>query len=96
MEFDDTELNKRNKVHIRIQQRNGRKSITTIQGLASDLDLYKILQSLKKNFKCNGSVSRHKQYGDIIQLQGDQRESCKNFLVDHEIVQAADVEIHGF
>lgn len=33
-----------NYVHIRIQQRNGRKSLTTVQGLASDLDLKKILK----------------------------------------------------
>jgi translation initiation factor 1 len=33
-----------NYVHIRIQQRNGRKSLTTVQGLANDLDLKKILK----------------------------------------------------
>ena len=35
-------------VHLRIQQRNGRKSLTTVQGLATDLDLKKILKALKK------------------------------------------------
>jgi translation initiation factor 1 len=35
-------------VHIRIQQRSGRKSLTTVQGLADDLDLKKILKALKK------------------------------------------------
>jgi translation initiation factor SUI1 len=39
---------KSNYVHIRIQQRNGRKSLTTVQGLAIDLDLKKILKALKK------------------------------------------------
>lgn len=39
---------KGNYVHIRIQQRNGRKSLTTVQGLAIDLDLKKILKALKK------------------------------------------------
>ena len=96
MEFDDEDLNKCGKVHIRIQQRNGRKSITSIQGLETDLDLNKILRSLKKNFKCNGAVSNHPEYGDVIQLQGDQRDSCKDFLVDHEIVKKNEVEIHGF
>ena len=33
------------KVHVRVQQRNGRKSITTIQGLSSDLDLKLILKA---------------------------------------------------
>eukprot|EP01032_Pedospumella_encystans_P000365 gene365-412_t len=43
------------KIHIRVQQRNGRKCITTVQGLADDLDIAKIAKALKKTFKCNGS-----------------------------------------
>jgi len=35
-------------VHIRVQQRNGRKCITTIQGLNSQLDLKKIIKAIKK------------------------------------------------
>ena len=35
-------------VHIRIQQRNGRKTLTTIQGLSSEYDLKKILRACKK------------------------------------------------
>ena len=84
------------KVHIRIQQRNGRKSITTLQGLEEDLDLKKILRSFKKNFKCNGAITDHKRYGEVIQLQGDQRSAARDFLVDHEIVKADQVQIHGF
>lgn len=38
----------KSKVHIRTQQRNGRKSITTVQGLDSDLDLKKICKAFKK------------------------------------------------
>merc|ERR1712139_210447 len=33
-------------VHIRVQQRNGRKCITTVQGLSAELDLKKILKAL--------------------------------------------------
>lgn len=43
-------------VHIRIQMRNGRKSITSVTGLADDLDLKKILKAFKRNFKCNGAI----------------------------------------
>ena len=39
---------KKSKVHIRTQQRNGRKSITTVQGLDEDLDLKKICKAFKK------------------------------------------------
>ena len=35
-------------VHIRIQQRNGRKTLTTIQGLSSEYDLKKIVRVCKK------------------------------------------------
>ena len=34
------------KIHIRVQQRNGRKCITTVQGLAEDLDIKKIAKAL--------------------------------------------------
>ena len=35
-------------VHIRIQQRNGRKTLTTVQGLNPDYDLKKIVKVCKK------------------------------------------------
>lgn len=35
-------------MHIRIQQRNGRKTLTTVQGLSSEYDLKKIVRACKK------------------------------------------------
>jgi translation initiation factor 1 len=35
-------------IHLRIQQRNGRKCITTVQGLDQGLDFKKILKAIKK------------------------------------------------
>lgn len=35
-------------VHIRIQQRNGRKTLTTVQGLSQDYDLKRIAKVCKK------------------------------------------------
>jgi translation initiation factor 1 len=43
-------------VHVRIQQRNGRKSLTTVQGLKKEFGYNKILKDLKKEFCCNGTV----------------------------------------
>jgi hypothetical protein len=57
-------------VHIRIQQRNGRKTLTTVQGLSSNYDLKKIVRSCKKEFACNGTVVDHHEYGEVLQLQG--------------------------
>jgi len=35
-------------IHIRVQQRNGRKCITTVQGLNQELDMKKIVKAIKK------------------------------------------------
>jgi len=35
-------------IHIRVQQRNGRKCITHVQGLDAALDLKKVLKVIKK------------------------------------------------
>ena len=35
-------------IHIRIQQRNGRKTLTTVQGISSEFDLKKIVKVVKK------------------------------------------------
>ena len=84
------------KVHIRVQQRNRRKCVCTIQGLADDLDLPRILKALKRSFKCNGSVINDAEYGMIISLQGDHRQGIVDFLVSEEIVPKEMIVVHGF
>lgn len=89
------------KIHIRIQQRNGRKTLTTVQGLDKSYDPKKILKAVKKEFGCNGHVvsaeeadaeagtDAHKKlaaFGQIIQLQGDQRQKIKDFFIQTGIV----------
>ena len=56
-------------VPIRIQQRNGRKTLTTVQGLSSEYDFKKIVKVAKKEMACNGTVVEHPEYGEVIQLQ---------------------------
>lgn len=84
------------KVHVRVQQRNGRKCITTVAGLADDLDVKRICKAFKKNFSCNGAVQKDPEVGDVIQLSGDQRTVVKQFLVDQEICHAEQIVLHGF
>ena len=75
-------------VHIRIQQRNGRKSITTVTGLSKQLDLKKILKAIKKEHCCNGTVLKDEETDtEVLQFQGDQREAVKTFLVKEEICE---------
>ncbi|CAN6346310.1 unnamed protein product [Urochloa humidicola] len=68
-------------VHVRVQQRNGRKSLTTVQGLKKEFSYNKILKDLKKEFCCNGTVVQDPELGQVIQLQGDQRKNVATFLV---------------
>ena len=68
-------------VHIRVQQRNGRKSLTTVQGLKKEFSYNKILKDLKKEFCCNGTVVQDSELGQVIQLQSDQRKNVSTFLV---------------
>ena len=84
------------KVHVRVQQRNGRKCITTIAGLADDLDIKRICKAFKKNFSCNGAVQKDEENAEVIQLSGDQRTNVKEFLVDQEICHSDTIVLHGF
>ncbi|CAD6223618.1 unnamed protein product [Miscanthus lutarioriparius] len=83
-------------IHVRIQQRNGRKSLTTVQGLKKEFSYSKILKDLKKEFCCNGTVVQDPELGQVIQLQGDQRKNVSNFLVQAGIVKKEHIKIHGF
>ena len=83
-------------VHIRIQQRNGRKTLTTVQGLSSEYDFKKIVKVAKKEFACNGTVVEHPEYGEVVQLQGDQREKICQMLVKCGLVKHDQLKVHGF
>lgn len=82
-------------IHIRKQQRNGRKSLTTVQGLHAELDIKKICKALKKDFSCNGTVIEHEELGEVIQLQGDQRHNVARFLEAQGIAQRDHIKVHG-
>lgn len=83
-------------VHIRIQQRNGKKKLTTVQGLPKEFSYEKILKAVKKEFCCNGNVVHDKELGEVIQLQGDQRKNVQSFLVNADLVKKEYIKIHGF
>uniref|UniRef100_A0A915L758 SUI1 domain-containing protein n=1 Tax=Romanomermis culicivorax TaxID=13658 RepID=A0A915L758_ROMCU len=94
--LDDEEGTKQGLIHIRIQQRTGRKTITTVQGIATEYDLKKIVRYLKKEYNCNGTVVEHPEYGEVIQLTGDQRQNIREFLVKVGIVKEENCKVHGF
>ncbi|KAF2453116.1 translation initiation factor SUI1 [Lineolata rhizophorae] len=88
-----------NYIHIRIQQRNGRKTLTTVQGLPKKFDQKKILKVIKKKFACNGTIVNDSEMGEVIQLQGDQRKDVHDFLIDKKEGLELDdktIKVHGF
>ncbi|CAO2609312.1 Eukaryotic translation initiation factor 1 [Lemmus lemmus] len=69
-------------IHIRIQQRNGRKTLTTVQGIADDYDKKKLV--------------KHPEYKEVIQLQGDQRKNICQFLIEIGLAKDDQLKVHGF
>ncbi len=96
--FSNTIFNKP-KLHIRIQKRNGKKCITTVAGFEEDLDVKRICKAMRKQFSCNGNVIEDEEEGEVMQLQGDQRENVKQWLLDNQVFQKNEVDrivVHGF
>ena len=103
--FDDADIDNTGKqndnlqlldvVHIRIQQRNGKKVITIIQGLDNKIPKKELIKKFKTLFACGGNINSDEEYGDVIQLTGDQRLKVRDYLVDNNLVEAENVEIHG-
>ncbi|KAJ9054559.1 Eukaryotic translation initiation factor eIF-1, variant 2 [Entomophthora muscae] len=81
---------------VRIQQRNGRKTLTTLQGLPKEFDQKRLLKHFKKDFACNGNIVDDEEMGEVIQLQGDQRTKIHDFLIQQKIATKAQVKVHGF
>ncbi|GAA5974064.1 hypothetical protein JCM11641_008239 [Rhodosporidiobolus odoratus] len=110
VEVDVKKTKQADHIHIRIQQRNGRKTITTLQGVPTEYDPKKLLKAFKKEFACNGSIVEHEEMGKgmffllfqsallcspVIQLQGDQRQNIFNILID-EGLEKDTIKVHGF
>ncbi|CAI9755004.1 unnamed protein product [Fraxinus pennsylvanica] len=91
---ENSDAGSKDYVHIRVQQRNGRKGLTTEQGLKKEFSYNKILKALKKEFCCHGTEDP--ELGQVIQLQGDQRKNVSSFLVQAGIVKKEHIKIHGF
>jgi len=83
-------------IHIRIQQRSGKKTLTTVQGIGEEFDKKRLLRAFKKKFACNGTVVEHQEYGEVIQLQGDQRINVSQFLKEIGIATDEQLKVHGF
>ncbi len=86
-----------NHVQIRIQQRNARKSITTIQNINTDKPMKSIARKLSQTLHCSASIKNDKNFGEVIQIQGDVRNEVADFLVKEGICSNKKyIHIHGY
>ena len=91
------------KVHLHIQQRNGRKSWTHVKGLdlGDDISDYKkLLKKMRNVFACGGNVEEEldddkENVGFIITLQGDKRDDVCNWLISNKLAEKENIIIHG-
>nr|XP_044995944.1 eukaryotic translation initiation factor 1-like [Jaculus jaculus] len=83
-------------IHIRIQQRNSRKTLTTVQGIADDYDTKKLVKEFKKKCACNGTVIKHPEYGEMIQLQGCHCKNICQFLIETGLAKDDQLKVPGF
>ena len=91
----EVEVDSTGYIHVRNQQRNGRKSLTTIQGIPDKFSLKKIIKYLKQEFNCNGTIVSDAEHGKIIQLQGDKRKEVSEFLYYQGIAEREAIRVHG-
>jgi translation initiation factor 1 len=87
------------KIHVGIIQQ-GRRFITTIEGLDDDLDQSRIARYMAKAFSCAATVQKDKEGNEIIQLQGDHRLAVRDWLVMQEVITSKEAKerlvLHGF
>nr|XP_045009430.1 eukaryotic translation initiation factor 1-like [Jaculus jaculus] len=83
-------------IHLKIQQRDGRKTLSTVQGIANDYDKKKLVKAFKKKFACNNIVIEHPEYGEVTQLQGDQHKNTCQSLIEIGLAKDHQLKVHGF
>jgi translation initiation factor 1 len=82
-------------VDIRVKQRNGRKCVTTIEGLPQDIKIIKrLVKDLKKKINVGGSIEQDEDLGYVIQLQGKETAALVNYLTEKG-VERSQIEVHG-
>lgn len=88
----------KSKIDVRFQK-TGPRSITLIEGLDEDLDIKRISKAMKKQFNCAASVHKDKDNKEIIKLQGDHRQSVREWIISEGILTEAEandrIMMHG-
>ncbi|EHY65653.1 translation initiation factor 1 [Nematocida ausubeli] len=70
--FSDNETKfEDNEIHVRKQNRKGRKWLTTVENIPDSFDITKLMTALKKELCCNGTIVTDASGKRIMQMQGD-------------------------
>ena len=72
-------------VVISVNQRNGRKYLTTIKNIEyhiGELSPIDFLKACRDKFTCGGCIVKDDEGNILVQLQGNHREAVKAFLVE--------------
>jgi translation initiation factor SUI1 len=93
-----TPVNRTGKIHIRTQQQ-GKRWITTIEGLDDDLDQERIARAMKKAFHCAAKAVQSPDGAEIIMIQGNHRDDALEWLLAYEVISEKErkerVVLHG-
>jgi translation initiation factor SUI1 len=91
-------IDRTGKIHIRPQQQ-GRRWVTTIEGLDEDLDQERIARAMKKALHCAAKTTKNKEGADIIIIQGNHRDDALEWLVANDVLSEKErkdrVVLHG-
>jgi translation initiation factor 1 len=86
---------KSNQIHIRNQQRNGKKSITSVSGFGMNTNLVPIMKTLKKQLATSAHIQEDDEFGKVLCVQGDFRDAIAKFLVEQDLCDRSQIKIHG-
>ena len=83
-------------VHVRIQQRNGRKTLTTVQGLSAEYDLKVRNRSLTRSRSCSEFRFRYTNENTFLTLLLISRKLCvklrRNLLATAQLLNILNTE----
>jgi translation initiation factor 1 len=54
------------------------------------------VKAFEKKFTCNGTRLEHSEYGEVIQLQGDQHKNICQFPIETGLAKDDQLKAHGF
>lgn len=82
-------------IHIGMTKRNGKKVLTTVDGLGKrGIDLEALARQFRRSCNCS-SFLEDTEKGKIIVLTGDHRQYIETFLIKEKIATKKEIILHG-